>query len=128
MMTVFSGIGFGMLLINPVTFISSYPPKIQEEYYRTQNKEKVKAKINAIMIIKKAVVMILLVLVFAWMAHIACAESFFQGLMAVYGYIIILAIFDTCFLDWVLFPRIKRIRLPGTEHMEREYRQKLFHV
>ncbi|MCD8115902.1 MAG: hypothetical protein LUE21_02100, partial [Oscillospiraceae bacterium] len=35
---------------------------------------------------------------------------------------------DTCFLDWVLFPNIRRVRLPGTEHMDREYRQKWFHV
>ena len=27
------------LLINPVTFISDYPPEIQEIYYKSQNKE-----------------------------------------------------------------------------------------
>jgi hypothetical protein len=31
---------------------------------------------------------------------------------------VVLAVFDTCFLDWILFANIKRIRLPGTEHME----------
>ncbi|MCD8006571.1 MAG: hypothetical protein LUF29_06310 [Oscillospiraceae bacterium] len=45
-----------------------------------------------------------------------------------YGYMIVLALFDTCFLDWVLFPNIRRVRLPGTEHMDREYHQKWFHV
>lgn len=32
------------------------------------------------------------------------------------------------FLDWVLFANVKRIRLPGTENMDREYHQKWFHV
>lgn len=32
------------------------------------------------------------------------------------------------FLDWVLFANMKRLRLPGTEHMEKEYHQKWFHV
>lgn len=32
------------------------------------------------------------------------------------------------FLDWVLFANLKRIRLPGTEHMDSAYRQKLYHV
>ena len=41
---------------------------------------------------------------------------------------IVLAAFDTCFLDWILFANIRRIRLPGTEHMEKEYHQKWFHV
>ena len=35
---------------------------------------------------------------------------------------------DTFFLDWILFANIKRLRLPGTEHMEREYHQKWFHI
>ena len=63
-----------------------------------------------------------------WMAHLAGAETFWQGLLAIYGYILLLAAFDTFFLDWVLFANIKRIRLPGTENMDREYHQKWFHV
>lgn len=35
---------------------------------------------------------------------------------------------SSCFLDWVLFPNIKRVRLPGTEDMDKEYHQKWFHV
>ena len=34
----------GLLLINPVTFISDYPPEIQEIYYKSQNKEAEKEK------------------------------------------------------------------------------------
>ncbi|PNT92076.1 hypothetical protein CDQ83_00360 [Clostridium thermosuccinogenes] len=128
MMAVFGVLVFGMLLINPISFINDYPPEIQEEYYRSQHKEKIKKKLTVIMIIKKVVALILFAFIFAWMAHMAGAVSFVQGLFAVYGYIIVLAVFDTCILDWVLFPRIKRVRLPGTEHMDKEYHQKLFHV
>ncbi|AUS97253.1 hypothetical protein CDQ84_18470 [Clostridium thermosuccinogenes] len=128
MMAVFGVLVFGMLLINPISFINDYPPEIQEEYYRSQHKEKIKKKLTVIMIIKKVVALILFAFIFAWMAHMAGAVSFVQGLFAVYGYIIVLVVFDTCILDWVLFPRIKRVRLPGTEHMDKEYHQKLFHV
>lgn len=128
MMAVFGVLVFGMLLINPISFINDYPPEIQEEYYRSQHKEKIQKKLTVIMIIKKVVALILFAFIFAWMAHMAGAVSFVQGLFAVYGYIIVLVVFDTCILDWVLFPRIKRVRLPGTEHMDKEYHQKLFHV
>lgn len=128
MMAVFGVLVFGMLLINPISFINDYPPEIQEEYYRSQHKEKIKKKLTVIMIIKKVVALILFAFIFAWMAHMAGAVSFVQGLFAVYGYIIVLVVFDTCIMDWVLFPRIKRVRLPGTEHMDKEYHQKLFHV
>ena len=53
----------GLLLINPVTFISDYPPEIQEIYYKSQNKEAEKEKLTTMMIIKKVVVLIVFICV-----------------------------------------------------------------
>ncbi|MDY3258322.1 MAG: hypothetical protein SOX14_08400 [Ruminococcus callidus] len=80
------------------------------------------------MLIKKIVAIIVFMFVFAWMLHIAGAETFVQGLLLAYVYIVALFAWDTFFLDWVLFANIKRIRLPGTENMDKEYHQKWFHV
>lgn len=128
MAIVFGVFVFGMLLVSPLTFISDYPPEIQEEYYRSQQKETAKKTLSKIMAVKKIAALLVLVFLFAWMAHKTGAATFVQGLLAVYGYMLILAVFDTCFLDWILFANIRRIRLPGTEHMEKEYHQKWFHV
>lgn len=35
MLVGFAALVFGMLFISPPTFISDYPPEIQEEYYRS---------------------------------------------------------------------------------------------
>ena len=113
-----------MLFTSPLTFISDYPPEIQEEYYRSQNREATKKTLSKIMAVKKIAALLVLLFLFAWMAHKAGAETFVQGLLAAYGYMVVLAVFDTCFLDWILFANIKRICLPGTEHMEKEYHQK----
>ncbi|MCC8196382.1 MAG: hypothetical protein LIO49_06215, partial [Ruminococcus sp.] len=78
--------------------------------------------------LRKVIGIIAFLFLFAWMAHMAGAETFAEGLLLVYGYMLVLSAFDTCFLDWVLFPNIKRVRLPGTEHMDKEYHQKWFHV
>ena len=51
-----------------------------------------------------------------------------QGLLLDYGYILELIVWDTFFIDWVLFANVKRIRLPRTENMDKEYHQKWFHV
>ena len=110
-----------LLLINPVTFISDYPPEIQEIYYKSQNKEAEKEKLTTMMIIKKVVVLIVFMFLFAWMLHLAGAKIFIQGLLLTYTYAIAL-------FAWVLFVNIKKIRLPGTEHMDKEYHQKWFHV
>lgn len=45
---------FGLLMISPLTFISDYPPEIQNAYYKTQNKEAAREKLNAIMAVKKS--------------------------------------------------------------------------
>lgn len=125
---VFLFLVIGLLLISPLTFISDYPPEIQEEYYRSQNKEASKEKMTIAMKIKKIVALIAFMFIFAWMLHIAGADSFIQGALLSYLYMLVLFAWDTFFLDWILFANIKRLRLPGTEHMEREYHQKWFHI
>ena len=128
MMVVFGCLVFGMLLASPLTFISDYPPEIQERYYRTQHKEDTKARLTKLMLAKKLIALVVWAFLFAWMAHKAGAATFPEGLLSVYGYILVLNLFDICVLDWLLLPNVKRVRLPGTEDMDREYHQKWFHV
>ena len=124
----FTVLVFGMLLISPLTFISDYPPEIQAEYYRSQHKEAAKEKLTKLMILKKLLAVAVFLFLFAWMLHLAGAETFWQGVGLTWVYMFCVFAWDTFFLDWVLFANIKRVRLPGTEHMEREYHQKWFHV
>lgn len=84
MFLVFGFFVFGLLYISPLTFISDYPPEIQEVYYRTQKKETTKEKMTAIMKIKKIAALIAFMFIFAWMLHIAGAETFVQGLFLSY--------------------------------------------
>lgn len=128
MLLVFGFFVFGMLYISPLTFISDYPPEIQEVYYRTQHKQATKKKLTAAMKIKKVAAIIAFLFLFAWMLHLAGAETFAEGLLLSYTYILCLFAWDTFFLDWVLFANRKRVRLPGMEHMEKEYHQKWSHV
>ncbi len=128
MLLGFTVLVFGMLLISPRTFISDYPPKIQEEYYRSQHKEAAKEKLSKLMLAKKLIAVIVFLLLFAWMLHLAGAKTFWQGVGLTWVYMLCVFAWDTFFLDWVLFANIKRVRLPGTEHMEKEYHQKWFHV
>lgn len=63
-----------------ISVISDYPPDIQEVYYRTQHKEAEKKKLTTLMRIKKAAALIIYMFVFAWMLHIADAQTFFAWL------------------------------------------------
>ncbi len=128
MLLVFGFCVFGLLYISPLTFISDYPPEIQAEYYRSQHKEATKKKLTKLMKLKKLLAVIVFLFLFAWMLHLAGAKTFWQGVGLTWVYMLCVFAWDTFFLDWVLFANIKRVRLPGTEHMEKEYHQKWFHV
>ena len=61
-------------------------------------------------------------------AILAGADSFRTGAEFAAILFLIVGAWDTFFLDWVLFAHLKGFRLPGTEHMDKAYAQKWFHV
>ena len=65
LMAVFGCLVFGMLMASPLTFISDYPPEIQERYYRSQHKEASKAVLTKIMAMKKIAALIVWAFLFA---------------------------------------------------------------
>ncbi len=61
-------------------------------------------------------------------ALIAGASTFLQGFLLAFGLMVWIGVYDTCFLDWVLFANMPVFRLEGTEHMDEAYHQKWFHA
>ena len=87
--------------------IHNYPPDIQEEYFKTHPRQDVSCRSKKV-ILAKGMGLIVFIAAFGLMAWIGC--------------------YDTFFLDWVLFAHMECFRLPGTEHMDKAYRQKWFHL
>lgn len=112
---------------NPVWGIHNYPPEIQEEYFKTHQRIETAPVSKRVILIKS-----LALLAFAAMltggALLAGADRFGDGFLFGVLLFIVAGAYDTCFLDWVLFAKLKAFRLPGTEHMDKEYAQKWFHV
>lgn len=117
-----------MLNKDPVNMIVNYPPEIQAEYYRSQGLEAKKEKLTAKNYIAKVIFMIVALVVIIGLAYLAGARTFLDGFIAAACYCFALFAVDTFIIDWIFFARVKRWRLPGTEHMDREYAQKWFHV
>ena len=61
-------------------------------------------------------------------ALVAGARTFWQGFLLAFGLMVWIGVYDTCFLDWVLFANLPAFRLEGTEHMDEAYHEKWFHV
>lgn len=112
---------------NPVLGIHNYPPEIQEAYFKTHARIPT-APLSGRTVLIKSVGILVFAAALTGGALLAGANSFLDGLG--YGLLLfaIVGAYDTFFLDWVLFARLKMFRLPGTEHMDRAYAQKWFHV
>lgn len=111
---------------NPVWWIHDYPKDIQDEYFKTH--ERIDAEpLGKIAVVKKSLFLIVGTLILALLMVLAGAKTFFMGFLG--SYIIWFAInaWDCFFMDWILFANIKKIRLPGTEHMDKAYHQKKYH-
>ena len=107
--------------------IHNYPPDIQEEYFRTHKKVDVSYKSVNVILTKGLGVLIFTGILLAC-ALAAGAETFRQGFLLTFGLMVWIGIYDTCFLDWVLFANLPMFRLEGTEHMDNAYHQKWFHA
>lgn len=124
---LFSAMVIFSTIKNPEAGAHNYPLEIQEEYFKNHKREEAvpSAKKAAA---QKLVTIIFFAAVLTLGAVIAGAESFWDGF--VFGFLLLAAegVWDTFFIDWVLFAKWKIFRLPGTEHMDKEYAQKWFHV
>lgn len=107
--------------------IHNYPPDIREEYFKTHERVDVSVKSKRVFLTKSLGIVIFTGILFVC-ALLAGARTFWQGFLLTFGLMVWIGAYDTFFLDWVLFANLKRFRLEGTEHMDKAYHQKWFHL
>lgn len=123
---VFTGMIMIPLCKNPVWWIHDYPKDIQEEYFK--NHERIPtAPFSPTVAAKKGFAILLAIVFLTGLVVLAGARNFISAFLLSYGIWFVINWYDCFFLDWVLFANIKRIRLPGTEHMDKAYHQKKYH-
>lgn len=112
---------------NPVWWIHDFPKDIQEEYFKTHERIPA-APLSKPALIKKSLVILPIAYLLSWLARWCGAVSFVQGFLFSYALWLVLDWYDCFILDCVFFANLKKIRLPGTEHMDQAYHQKKYHV
>ncbi|MCM1522999.1 MAG: hypothetical protein NC120_00945 [Ruminococcus sp.] len=111
---------------SPEQGVNNYPLEIREEYFKTHERTQTPPK-RKIIVQKLAAVAVFSAVLTAGAAA-AGAADFADGFVFAFLLLTAVGVWDTFFIDWVLFARWKIFRLPGTEHMDKEYGQKWFHV
>ena len=107
--------------------IHNYPPDIQAEYFKTHARIDVSYRSKNV-ILTKGFGVLLFTGILLICAIVAGAKTFWQGFWLASGLMAWIGVYDTCFLDWVLFANLPMFRLEGTEHMDKAYHQKWFHA
>ncbi len=113
---------------DPVRMIMSYPPEIIKRVeelprYKDTIKQREKAHIS-----KKAGGLVFFVVVFSAVAYFSGCRSFWEAFVHVFVVFAVVNIYDLVVLDWGVFCHSKKLRIPGTEDMEKEYKNYAFHL
>lgn len=113
---------------DPIKMIMSYPPEIIKRVeelpqYKGTIKQREKAHIS-----KKLFGLVFFVIVLSGVAYLSGCRSFGAAFLHVFILFCVVNIYDLFVLDWGIFCHSKRLRIPGTEDMEKAYKDYVFHA
>lgn len=121
---IFSIAVVGSTVHNKTAWLNEYAPQVRERFLEKNPDYVPKTKKENIIgtIIAKLIVCIVFIGILTILIYLAGAKDFLTG--AVYCYIIwfVVNLFDVFALDIGVFAHWKKVRLPGTEDMDKEYR------
>ena len=113
---------------NPIKYIMSYPPEIRKrvgslpQYKNTIKSEEKKH------ILKKLIAIMVFIVLLSAVAYYSGAKTFSTAFFHVLILFIAVNLFDMLVLDIGIFCHSKKLRIPGTEDMDKEYKDYLFHI
>lgn len=126
--TIFAAVILPTQYKDPVKYIMSYPPEIRERVESLpQYKNSIKSTEKGHMLKKLIAVAVFIVLLSA-VAYFSGARNFKTAFFHVFILFFAVNLFDVLVLDIGVFCHSKKLRIAGTEDMDREYKNYLFHV
>ena len=125
---VFTLIILPSLYKDPIKHIMSYPKEIRERVENLpQYKDVIKGEKKRHLSIKLISVLIFAI-VLAVVAYYSGAKNFKSAYIHVFILFFVVNIYDMVVLDIGLFCHSKRTRIPGTEDMDKEYKNPWHHI
>lgn len=113
---------------DPMVMIMSYPPNVikrveQLPQYAGCIKEREKKHIA-----KKIFGLFFFSIILAIIAYVSGCREFVDTFIHVFMLFFVVNIYDMLVLDWGIFCHSKKLRIPGTEDMDEDYKDYLFHA
>ena len=125
---VFTLIILPSLYKNPIKHIMSYPKEIRERVENLpQYKDIIQVEEKKHLSIKLIAVLIFAI-VLAGVAYYSGARNFANVYFHVFILVFVVNIYDMVVLDIIIFCHSKKTRIPGTEDMDKEYKNPWHHI
>lgn len=125
---VFTLIILPSLFKDPIKHIMSYPKEIRERVEKLpQYKDIIGVKEKRHIFIKIIAVFIFTITL-AIVAYFSGAKTFISAYLYVFILFFTVNVYDVVALDIGIFCHSKRVRIPGTEDMDKEYRSPWHHI
>lgn len=113
---------------NPMKYIMSYPPEIRQraeslpQYENSIQNEEKEHKV------RKICAVFICAAILAAVAYFSGAVNFGAAFVHVFCIFLAVNLYDMLVLDIGVFCHSKKLRIPGTEDMDKEYKNYLFHI
>lgn len=125
MIALYSVVVLKSLTGNPLRWKDQYPKNIQAEYYKHEHYEPMHA--SRASFLRKVFVVGFAIVLFSIVLSLAGIQSGKMAVIVSYAMWLVLVWWDCLIIKFIFFGRLKELRLPGTEHMDDEYKGKWFH-
>lgn len=112
----------------PVKYIMSYPPEIRKRVESLPEYKNSIMRIEKRHILKKLIALFVCVALLSAVAYFSGAKNFQTAFIHVFILFLTVNLFDVIVLDIGVFCHSKKLRIVGTEDMDKEYKNYLFHV
>lgn len=116
------------LSLNPIKTLYNYPPKIREKVSKMKEyKDKIPTIENKI-IVKMVASMVIVTVVSLILRYLNGITTFKEALCISFFIWTIVNIYDALVIDIIWFCHSKKVRIKGTEKMDEEYKDYMFHI
>ena len=113
---------------NPIGQIMSYPKKIRARVESLpEYKECIKQKEQKHIVIKIMAVFVFAIIL-GIIAYLSGAKNFIEVFKHVFIIFFTVNMFDLLIMDLLIFRNVKKFRIPGTEDMDKEYKECWHHI
>jgi len=113
---------------NPLSQIASYPPAIRERVASLPQYNDILDATKKKNIARKIIGTLIAVVALAFLAFFSGKTTYIQAFTHVFILFFVVNMYDLIIFDLIVFPHNKKVVIPGTEDMLKEYKNPIHHI